>query len=139
MTCQAVQRMHKAYKKSPTRKQLSFIFRANTCLAAQHSINKHTITGLITLLKHEKTKRRCRKQLNLVGEEDNRPQFFGLSEVLCAKSYVSEKEAQEQAKRDRIEASKVTAAANKVHKEQEKAERALQTAKRRRLAAKKKI
>jgi hypothetical protein len=131
--------MHKAYKKSPTRKRLSFIFRANTRLAAQHSIDKHTITGLITALKHEKTKRRRGKRLNLVGEEDNGPQFYGPSEVLRAKSYASEKEAQEQAERDRIEAGKVTAAANKVRKEQEKAERALRTAERRRLAAEKKI
>src|SRR6202044_1077111 len=67
MTYWAVRRMHKVYKKSLTRKRLSFIFHANTCLAAQHSIDKHTITGLITLLKYEKTKRRCRKRLNLVG------------------------------------------------------------------------
>jgi DDE superfamily endonuclease len=139
MTCRAVRRMHKAYKKSPIRKRLSFIFHANTRLAAQHSIDKHTITGLITSLKHEKTKRRRGKRLNLVGEEDNGPQFFGPSEVLCAKSYASEKEAQEQAERDRIEANKATAAANKVRKEQEKAERAQRVAERRRLAAEKKI
>jgi hypothetical protein len=44
MTCRAVRRIHKAYKKSPTRKRLSFIFHANTRLAAQHSINKYIIT-----------------------------------------------------------------------------------------------
>jgi hypothetical protein len=87
MTCQAVQRMHKAYKKSPKRKRLSFIFRANTRLAAQHSIDKHTITGLITALKHEKTKRCRGKGLNLAGEEDNGPQFYSPSQCyndVCA-------------------------------------------------------
>ena len=74
MTCWSVRRMHKAYKKCPTRKQLSFIFHANTRLAAQHSINKHTITGLITALKHKK-KRSRGKQLNLIGEEDTGPTF----------------------------------------------------------------
>jgi hypothetical protein len=63
--------IHKAYEKSLIRKRLSFIFHANTRLAAQHSINKHIITRLVTALKHKKTKRCCGKQLNLVGEEDS--------------------------------------------------------------------
>jgi hypothetical protein len=74
-----------------------------------------------------------------VREEDNGPQFYSLSRVLCALLYAGEKEAQEQAERDWIEVGKVTTAANKVHKEQEKAERALRTAERRCLAAEKKI
>ena len=95
MTCRAVRRIHKAYKKSPTRKRLSFIFHANTRLAAQHSINKHIITGLVTALKHEKTKRRHGKRLNLVGEEDSGPQFYSPSRIHRALAHAGEKEAQE--------------------------------------------
>jgi hypothetical protein len=125
MTCRAVWRVHKAYQKSPTAQRLTIIFHANIRLATQHSIDQHTITGLMGALKDEKKKRSRGKRLNLVGEEDNRPQFYRPSEVLYAISYASEKEAQEQAERDWIEAGKVTTTANKVCKEQEKAERAL--------------
>ena len=57
LSCCAVYRMHKAYRKSLTKKWLSLIFHANERLAAQHSINQYTISGLVTLLKHEKKKR----------------------------------------------------------------------------------
>jgi hypothetical protein len=93
MTCHAVQRIHKAYKKDPTARRLDFIINANSCLAAQNSIANHTITGLIRALKMEKRKRNRRKRLNLVREEDNRPQFFSPSWVHCAKAYSEEKEA----------------------------------------------
>ena len=85
MTCRSVRRMHKAYKKSPTAKRLTFILNANSCLAAQHSIDQHTITGVIGALQTEKKKRSCGKWLNLVGEEDNGPQFISPSKVLRAK------------------------------------------------------
>ena len=39
MTCCSVQRIYKAYMKSPTERQLNFILHANSCLAAQHSID----------------------------------------------------------------------------------------------------
>ena len=51
----------------------------------------------------------------------------------------NKKKVNEQVERDRIKAKKITAAANKVRKAQEKADRAIQAAKRRRLAAEKKI
>jgi hypothetical protein len=54
---------------------------ANTRLAAQNSIAQHTITKLIQALKTEKKKQNCGKQLNLVGEEDNRPQLFTPNQV----------------------------------------------------------
>jgi hypothetical protein len=75
MSCRAVCHMHKAYKKSLTKKRLSLIFHANERLAAQHFIDKHTITGLVTSLKQEKKKRSRRKRLNLMGEEDTGPTF----------------------------------------------------------------
>jgi hypothetical protein len=71
LTCRMVRQMHKAYKKSLSASRLEKIMNANTCLAAQHSIAQHTITGLIRALKTEKKKRNRGKQLNLVGEEDN--------------------------------------------------------------------
>ena len=109
--------MHKAYKKSPTAKRLTFILNANSRLAAQHSIDQHTITGLIGALQKERKKRSCRKRLNLLREEDISPQFISPSKVLCAKAFAGEKEAQEQAEQDRIAAKKAAAAANKVRKE----------------------
>jgi hypothetical protein len=139
MTCRSVRRIHKAYKKSPTEQRLNFILHANSRLAAQHSIDQHTITGLIGALQTEKKKRSRGKRLNLVGEEDNGPLLMSPSQVLRAKAISNEKEAQEQAEQDRIAAKKAAAAANKVRKEQEKAERALRTAERRRLAAEKKL
>jgi hypothetical protein len=74
-----------------------------------------------------------------VGEEDNGPQLFSPSRVHRAKAYAVEIEAEEQAERDWIAANKAAATANKVRKEQEKAECALRTAERRRIAAEKKI
>ena len=118
--------MYKVYKKSLTARQLNFILYANTCLAAQHSINQYTITGLIRAFKKEKKKQSYKKQLNLVREEDNRLQFFSLIKVYCAKAYLEEKEAQERAKQDRIENKKASALANRICKEEEKAARALQ-------------
>jgi hypothetical protein len=79
MTCYAVQRIHKVYKKDLTARQLDFIINANSCLAAQNSIANYTITSLIWALKIEKRKRNRGKQLNLVEEEDNGPQFFSPS------------------------------------------------------------
>ena len=61
------------------------------------------------------------------------------SQVLHAKAIANEKEAQEQAEQDWIAAKKAAAAANKVRKAQEKAERALQTAEHHHIAAEKKI
>ena len=85
--------MYKAYKKSLTAKQLTFILNANTRLAAQHSINQHTITGLIGALQTEKKKRSRGKRLNLLGEEDNGPLLISPLKVVCAKAIANEKEA----------------------------------------------
>jgi hypothetical protein len=74
-----------------------------------------------------------------VGEEDSGPQFFSPSRIHRAKAYADEIEAQEQAEQDRIAANKAAAAANKVRKEQKKAEPALRTAERHHTAAEKKI
>jgi hypothetical protein len=131
--------MHKAYQRSPIATRLTFILHANTQLAAQHSIDKHTIGGLIRALKDEKKKRSCGKRLNLLGEESSGPQFYSPATVHCAKIYASEKEAGEQQERDRIAAKKASAATNKLRKAQEKAERALQVIERCRIATEKKL
>lgn len=115
------------------------MFHANLRLAAQNSIDKHTILGLIEALKKEKTKRSRGKRLNLCREEDKGPQFYSPSRVLRAKAYAAEKEALEQAEAERIATKKAIAAANKAQKEQEKIERSLQTLERRRRAAEKKV
>ena len=139
MGCQSIQKMHRAYQRSPTVKRLNFILHANVRLAAQHSIDKHTLSGLVRALKEEKKKRSRGKRLNLMGEESNGPQFYSLCTIHRAKAYALEKEALEQANRDRIASKKVVAAANKVRKEQEKAERGLRAMERCRITAEKKL
>src|SRR5436190_17270869 len=79
MTCCSVHRLHKAYKKSPSTKWLNQILHTNSHLAAQYSIAQHTITGLIRALKVERKKQNHGKWLNLVGENDNGPQFYSPS------------------------------------------------------------
>jgi hypothetical protein len=93
MTCRSVWRIHKAYNKSLTEQRLNFILHANSRLAAQHSIDQHTITGLIGALQTEKKKQSHGKRLNIVGEEDNGPLLMSPSQVLCAKAIANEKEA----------------------------------------------
>jgi hypothetical protein len=77
--------------------------------------------------------------LNLLGEESSRPQFYSPATVCCAKVYASEKEAGEQQERDRIAAKKASAATNKLHKAQERAEHTLQVIECRCIAVKKKL
>ena len=138
LTCRAVRQMHKAYKKSPSETRLEKIMHANTRLAAQNSIAQHTITGLIRALQTEKKKRKPRKRLNLVGEEDNGPQIFTPSRVCRARDYADEQEALEQAERDRIESKKASALARRLHKEEQRKERALQASIRKQEVAEKK-
>ena len=56
VACASIWRIHKAYRRSLTAKRLGFIFHSNIQLAAQHSIDLHTISGLIKSLKEEKKK-----------------------------------------------------------------------------------
>jgi hypothetical protein len=46
ISCQAVRRLEKSYKTSPTAAKLGQVFRSLHRLAAQHSINTHTTCGL---------------------------------------------------------------------------------------------
>ena len=92
--------MHKAYKKSLLETQLEKIIHTNTRFAAQNFIAKHTITKLIWALKTEKKKQNRGKRLNLVGEEDNRPQLFTLNQVRQALVYKDKQKALKQAEQD---------------------------------------
>ena len=86
----------------------------------------------------EKKKQNCRKRLNLVGEEANRPQVFTPNQVHCAKAYADELKAQEQTERARIDTNKATALAKRLQKEAEHAAQALQTSIRRQETAERK-
>jgi hypothetical protein len=74
-----------------------------------------------------------------VGEEDNGPQFHSPSRVHRAKAFAGEKEAEEQAERDRITTNKATAVTNRLQKEEEKAARAVQASIRKQEVAAKRL
>jgi hypothetical protein len=131
LTSRSVRNIQKLYKASRRESILDLILRANKQLAAQVEINEHVMRGLRRAIKIEQKRRKQGKRLNLLGEEDNGPQFFSPSRVQAALEYQAEKEALEHAERLRIADKKAQQAANKVRKEAEKAERAIQRALRR--------
>ena len=127
-SCQDVCQVQKAYKQTHSEALLDLVFKANIALASQVSIDQHIINGLHAAIKLERQKRKKGKKLNLVGEDDIGPQFYNPDRVRRALVFQGEKEAQEQADRNRIASKKAQSAANKVQKEAEKAVRAVQTA-----------
>jgi hypothetical protein len=82
------------------------IMQANIQLAAQVSIQRYIISSLTKAFKIEKSKRKRGKALNLVGEEDNGPQFYSLERIARAQAVQDENIAAEQANRQRIDANK---------------------------------
>jgi hypothetical protein len=100
VACVSIRRIYKAYRRSPTAKRLGFIFHSNIQLVAQHSIDLHTISGLIKSLKEEKKKRSHRKRLNLCGDENVGAQFYSPCIVRRAIAYSDKKKAEEQADRN---------------------------------------
>jgi len=128
LTSRSVRNIQKLYKASRRESILDLILRANKQLAAQVEINEHVMRGLRRAIKIEQKRRKQGKRLNLLGEEDNGPQFFSPSRVQAALEYQAEKEALEHAERLRIADKKAQQAANKVRKEAEKAEQAIQRA-----------
>lgn len=66
--------MQKAYVNQPSRVLLSKISAANERLVAKKSISEHITRGVLDALK-EKKRRQRGKRLNLLGENDPRPQF----------------------------------------------------------------
>ena len=99
MSCRAIRRIHRAYKFKPTESFFSKILRANERLATEHSIDQHVIKGLLIALQQEKKRRRRGKRLNLVGEEESRPQFFSPRRIQTAREFQAAKEEDERAKR----------------------------------------
>jgi hypothetical protein len=130
-TCRSVRRVHKAYQHDRRDSILELILHANVQLAAQQSVNTHIISGLREAVRLERKKRKKGRKLNLLGTDDHGPQFWSPSTVRAARHVQAQKDADEQANRDRIAENKAKTAANKAQKEALKAERALQTAARR--------
>ena len=80
---------------------------------------------MIKALKNEKKKRSRGKRLNLCGDKVTGAQFYSLVIVRRAIAYSQQKEAEEQQEQDWIAAKRVTTAANKLLKEQEKEARCI--------------
>jgi hypothetical protein len=118
--------MHKVYCLQQAKPVLEKILNANIHLAAQVSIQTHIITRLWEAFQIEKKKRRKAKQLNLLGEDDVRPQFYSPARIKAAQAVQGAKTLEEQANRQRIADNKVKAVVNRLQKVASKAERALQ-------------
>ena len=81
-TAKAIRRFQNEYKKNPHIDILDKIFKANIELAAQHSVDIHTVSGLLETPKNEKNKRSRRKKMQLNGKEGGGgAQFFGSTEI----------------------------------------------------------
>jgi hypothetical protein len=91
MTSRAIHRAHRVFKSEPTEQRLDMILRANLRLAAQHSIDQHTIIGLTNAMKLERKKRQRGKKLNLLGESDVGPQFFSPARIQAARLFQAQK------------------------------------------------
>src|SRR5450432_45372 len=127
-TTRAIRYVHNAYIANPVKSTLSLILKANIHLAAQQDINNHIIHGLRNTIQIEKSKRQRGKRLNLLGEEDNGPQFFSPARIQAAREFQAQKEAMEEENKARIASKKALALVAKEKAEATKKERALQRA-----------
>src|SRR5450432_2148251 len=128
LTCRITRQAHREYKKALSRKGLELIFRSHEQLAAKDSINQNIIKGLQQSLQLEKRKRQKGKRLNLVREEDHRPQFFTPERIRAAINYQAEKEREEEVEKQ----AKIDSRARKALEKEEKEVR-IQLAKEERL------
>ena len=135
ISSRAVHRAHHQYKIEPTKLLMSKILQVNERLAAHHNIDLHVIERLKTDIKQERKRHKCGKRLNLCGEQDSRPQFYGPEEVKAAQDYQASKEVEEEQQKQEIIDKKEQAAAKRVQKEKERVERAAITAAKRKAAA----
>ncbi len=135
ISSRAVRRAHRQYKIEPTKLLMSKILRANERLAAHHDIDLHVIERLKMDIKQERKRRKRGKRLNLCGEQDSGPQFYGPEEVKAAQDYQASKEVEEEQRKQEIIDKKEQAAAKRVQKEKERVERAAITAAKRKAAA----
>jgi hypothetical protein len=140
MTCRAVRRIHRVLKRdvASQAQNLELILRAHEKLAAQHSIDRHEIKGLVIAIKLEKKKRRRGAKLNLVGEEKQEAEFYSPSRVQQALELYAAKEANEQLRKEGIAQRKATAIATREKKAADKAAQALERQVQRQLAQEKK-
>ena len=112
------------------------ILHANKRLAAHHNIDLHIIKQLKTDIKQERIQHKCGKCLNLCGEEDSGPQFYGLEEVKAVQDHQALKEVEEEQRKQEIIDKKEQAAARKVPKEKERVKQAVTTAAKQKAAVK---
>ena len=96
MSSCTVHQAHCQYKIEPTKLLMSKILHANERLAAHHNIDLHIIEQLKTDIKQERKRRKHGKRLNLHGEEDSGPQFYGPEEVKTVQDYQASKEVKEE-------------------------------------------
>src|SRR5450432_394276 len=120
LSCHAIRRTHRQYRLDPTKEKLEVIFRSHERLAAQDSINKHVISSLQRSIQIEQKKRKKGKRLNIVGEEDNGPQFFTPGRVRAAIEYQAQKEDQEEVEKQAKIDNKARKALEKEEKEARK-------------------
>ncbi len=90
----AIRRVQRQYRKMPTHPLTDLLFKTSIKLAAQHEIDRFTISGLERAIEVEKSKRKRGKVLNLVGEEESGPQFFSPTKIQRALDYEAQKQAQ---------------------------------------------
>lgn len=112
--------MHRSYVKQPTSFLLGKILNANERLAAEHSISQHIIQGLTEALKMKKKRRKRDVRLNLIGEKEERPQFFSFNKVQAARNFQASKEEEKLKKQEDIAGKRAQTVINKVLKEKEK-------------------
>jgi hypothetical protein len=93
---------------------------------------------LTEALRLERKRRKKGRKLNLLGTDDQGPQLWSPTQVRTARIVQAQKDADEEANRQRIADKKAKAAANKAQKEALKDEHALQAATRREHAAEEK-
>ena len=72
-TSRSIQRIQKLYKADPSPAHLDLILRSQIRLYTQYKIDIYIRTGLQLALKTKKERRKRRKRLNLIGEEDSGP------------------------------------------------------------------
>ena len=133
ISCQAVRKLEKSYKTSPTAAKLGQVFWSLHRLAAQHSINNYTNHGLRQALANQKKHQKKRRNLNLHREEARKPEFYGPKEVLAANEYQAVQDTQIEAKKLQTANRKAKAAINKVQKQLLKEEAAARRVERERV------
>ena len=95
LTSHDVRRLQRQYRQAPSSALVIKAFNANATLAAQHSIDTHTIYALQIQLANEKRKRKKGKKLDLCGDEAHAgAQFFSPNKIQRARDYNEAKEAQ---------------------------------------------